>query len=87
MGSTTGPHDLFGPGTRIPALLIARSFTTSGVDSTVYDTTSIMATIEHQFGLQPVAARTPDASSPAVVPRDSLVADLGNAVAIGRKSH
>jgi len=87
MGSTTGPHDLFGPGTRIPAVLIARSFTTSGVDSTVYDTTSIMATIEHQFGLQPVAARTPDASSPAVVPRDSLVADLGNAVAIGRKSH
>ena len=87
MGSTTGPHDLFGPGTRVPALLIARSFTASGVDSTVYDTTSIIATIEHQFGLQPVAARTPDASSPAVTPRDSLVADLGNAVAIGRKGH
>jgi phospholipase C len=58
--------------------LIARSFTSSGVDHTVYDTTSIMATIEHQFGLQPVVARG------SVVPRDSLVPDLGNAVAAGR---
>jgi hypothetical protein len=46
-----------------------------------------MATIEHQFGLDPVAARTPDAASHAITPRDSLVADLGNAVAIGRGGH
>ena len=78
-GTTTGAHDQFGPGTRIPALLIGRSFTSSGVDHTVYDTTSIMATIEHQFGLQPVAARG------SVTPRDSLVNDLGNAVSTGRK--
>jgi phospholipase C len=78
---TAGAHDQFGPGTRIPALLIARSFTASGVDHTVYDTTSIMATIEHQFGLQPVAARG------SVVPRDSLVSDLGNAVSMGRRGH
>jgi acid phosphatase len=84
---TNGPHDLFGPGTRIPALVMARSFISSGVDSTVYDTTSIMATIEHQFGLQPVVARTPDAASPAVTPRDSRVADLGNAVTLGRGGH
>jgi acid phosphatase len=77
MGAT-GAHDLFGPGTRIPALFLARSFTKSGVDHTVYDTTSILATIEHQFGLQPVAA------SGDVVPRDRLVNDLGNAVAAGR---
>ena len=82
---TGGAHDQFGPGTRIPALLIARSFTSSGVDHTVYDTTSIMATIEHQFGLLPVVARTPDAASPAITPRDSLVNDLGNAVSTGRK--
>ncbi len=48
---TSGAHDQFGPSTRIPAILIARNFTSSGVDHTVYDTTSIMATIEHQFGL------------------------------------
>ena len=78
MGSTTGAHDQFGPGTRVPTLLIGRSFTSSGVDHTVYDTTSIMATIEHQFGLQPVAARG------SVTPRDSLVNDLANAVSTGR---
>jgi len=78
---TSGAHDLFGPGTRIPALLLARSFTSSGVDHTVYDTTSIMATIEHAFGLQPVAARG------SVVPRDSLVNDLGNAISAGRRGH
>ena len=78
---TSGPHDQYGPGTRIPALFIARNFTSSGVDHTVYDTTSIMATIEHQFGLDPVDARG------AIVPRDRLVNDLGNAVSTGRKGH
>jgi acid phosphatase len=72
---TVGVHDQFGPGTRVPAILIARSFTSSGVDDTVYDTTSIMRTIEQQFGLQPVASR------------DAAVTGLGNAVAIGRRRH
>ena len=40
-----------------------------------------MATIEHQFGLQPVAARGD------IVPRDSLVSDLRNAVSAGRGGH
>lgn len=84
---TSGAHDQFGPSTRIPAILIARNFTSSGVDHTVYDTTSIMATIEHQFGLQPVDARVPDATSPAVTPRDSLVADLRNAISKGGSGH
>ena len=70
--------DQFGPGTRIPALLISRSLTRSGVDSTPYDTTSIMATIEHQFGLASVDA------AGGVTPRDSMVNDLRNAVATGR---
>jgi acid phosphatase len=81
---TTGAHDLFGPGTRVPALFIARNFSRSGVDHTVYDTTSIMATIEHQYDLGSVTARTPDAGTPAVTPRDSLATDLGNAVSIGQ---
>jgi acid phosphatase len=78
---TQGAHDAFGPGTRIPALLVARSLTRSGVDHTPYDTTSIMATIEHQYGLEPVEAMG------SVVPRDRLVPDLGNAVAVGRPPH
>ena len=68
MGTTQGVHDLFGPGTRIPALVIGRRIKHDGVDHTVYDTTSIMRTIEAQFGLQPVASR------------DAAVNDLGPAV-------
>ena len=69
--ATIGAHDAFGPGTRIPALVISRSLKSSGVDHTVYDTTSIMATIERSFGLAPVATR------------DAVVNDLSNAVAAG----
>jgi phospholipase C len=47
-----------GPSTRIPALTIApglsQPFT---VDRASHDTTSIMATIEHRFGLRPVFSR------------------------------
>jgi phospholipase C len=70
-GSTVGAHDAWGPGTRIPALLVSRSLKHSGVDHTVYDTTSIMAPIERSFGLEPVATR------------DAVVNDLSTAVAAG----
>jgi acid phosphatase len=63
--------DAWGPGTRIPALVIGRSLTRSGVDHTVYDTTSILATIEHSFGLAPLSSR------------DAAVNDLAPAVAAG----
>ena len=66
--STVGAHDAWGPGTRIPALVLSRAFKHSGVDHTVYDTTSIMATIERSFGLDPVATR------------DAVVNDLAHAV-------
>ena len=62
--STKGVHDAFGPGTRVPALIISRSFDRSGVDHTVYDTTSILATIERSLGLAPLTGR------------DAKVADL-----------
>ena len=56
--ATPGPHDNMGPSTRIPALTLApglrRRFS---VDHASHDTTSIMATIEHRFGLRPVTAR------------------------------
>ncbi|WP_426563991.1 alkaline phosphatase family protein [Angustibacter sp. McL0619] len=71
MGSTVGVHDAFGPSTRIPALVLSAAFTRSGVDHTVYDTTSIMASIERRLGLRPVSER------------DARVADLAPALAVG----
>ena len=47
----------WGPGTRIPALVLSTSLRRSGVDHTVYDTTSILATIERSFGLAPLSSR------------------------------
>ena len=66
-----GSTDKWGPGTRIPALVIGRSLKHSGVDHTTYDTTSIMATIERSYGLDPVSTR------------DAAVNDLTPAVAAG----
>ena len=66
-GNDNGPHDQWGPGTRIPALILAPRL--SGdfvVDHTQYDTTSILATIEHRYGLAPLGSR------------DAAVNDLSN---------
>ncbi|GAB3668392.1 acid phosphatase [Nocardioides korecus] len=49
--------DAWGPGTRIPALVIGGRQKKSGVDHTSYDTTSILATIERSFGLAPLSSR------------------------------
>jgi acid phosphatase len=73
--ATPGPSDAWGPGTRIPALVLSRSLRHSGVDHTSYDTTSILATIEHSFGLLPLSSR------------DAAVNDLRNAVAAGGRGH
>ena len=57
-GGNAGPHDQFGPGTRIPALVIAPNLTrTFSVDHAQHDTTSILATIEHHYGLAPLSTR------------------------------
>jgi phospholipase C len=57
-GTKRGPHDASGPGTRVPALVIAQDLRGSFVvDSTSHDTTSILATIEHRFGLKPLTSR------------------------------
>jgi acid phosphatase len=68
---TRGVHDVMGPGTRIPALLVSARMTRSGVDHTVYDTTSILATIERGLGLAPLSSR------------DARVHDLRAAVRTG----
>jgi len=69
---TKGAYDAFGPGTRIPALLLSAGMSRSGVDHTSYDTTLILATLERAFGLAPVGIR------------DGKVADLRKAVRRGR---
>ena len=49
---TTPPvRDSFGPGTRIPAIIISPLVKKGSVDSTQYDTTSILAFIETIFSL------------------------------------
>ena len=69
-GGTTGPHDLWGPGTRIPALVVSPFLRGNFVvDHTQYDTTSILATIEHRFDLAPLSSR------------DAAVNDLSNVFA------
>jgi phospholipase C len=57
-GTTTGPHDEWGPGTRIPALVVSPKLRKRfSVDHTQYDTTSILATIERRFDLAPLTSR------------------------------
>ncbi|HEY1707229.1 MAG TPA: alkaline phosphatase family protein [Rhizomicrobium sp.] len=56
-GGPAGPHDKWGPGTRIPALLVSKAFKFSSVDHIEHDTTSVMGTLEHLYGLAPVGTR------------------------------
>src|SRR5262249_22995766 len=59
--------DKWGPGSRVPAIIISPYAKRGFVDHTVYDTTSILATIEKRWGLQPLTDR------------DKNAADLSNA--------
>jgi phospholipase C len=66
-GGVAGPHDVWGPGTRLPALIVSPQLRGNFVvDHTQYDTTSILATIERRYGLAPLSTR------------DAAVNDLGN---------
>ena len=64
--------DAWGPGTRVPAIVISPFAKKGYVDSTVYDTTSITALIEHRWGLA------------ALGTRDANAADLTNAFDLGQ---
>ncbi len=59
--------DRWGPGTRVPTIVISPFARKHFVDNTAYDTTSILATIEHRWGLEPLGTR------------DAAVHDLLNA--------
>ena len=64
--------DRWGPGTRVPAFVISPFAKKGFVDSTVYDTSSILALIEHRFGLSPLGTR------------DAAAADLTNTFDFGQ---
>ena len=49
-----GWGDRWGPATRIPALIISPSAKRGNIDSTAYDTTSILKLITVRFGLEPL---------------------------------
>jgi acid phosphatase len=65
------PGDKWGPGTRVPAIVISPFARKGYVDSTVYDTTSITALIEHRWSLAPLGTR------------DAAAADMTNAFDFG----
>ena len=73
------PHaDVWGPGTRVPLMIVSPFAKTGFVDKTVYDTTSILALIEQRFDLKPLGDRDAKASpflnaltvaaDPAIIP-------------------
>lgn len=64
--------DRWGPGTRVPALLISPLVKKGYVDHTIYDTASILKTIETRFSLEPLGAR------------DARANDLRNAMEAAR---
>jgi len=59
--------DRWGPGLRVPTLVISPLAKKGFVDHNRYDTTSILALIEHRFGLEPLTSR------------DAAADDLSNA--------
>lgn len=65
--------DRWGPGTRVPTLVISPFAKNGFVDHTIYDTTSILALIEHRFGLTPLSQR------------DAHAADLSASLDIARR--
>jgi phospholipase C len=49
--------DKWGPGARVPTIVISPFAKKAHVDSTPYDTTSILAFIEHRWSVEPLGAR------------------------------
>jgi acid phosphatase len=49
--------DRWGPGSRVPAIIISPFSKQNYIDQTPYETASILALIEQRFGLKPLAKR------------------------------
>jgi acid phosphatase len=62
--TAAGVSDQWGPGTRIPALILSPYLRGNEViDHTQYDTTSILATLEQRYGLTPLGTRDASVNS------------------------
>ena len=68
--------DRWGPGTRVPAIIISPLAKKHFVDHTVYDTTAILRLTEERFGLEPLGGERKFPGS---------LNDLRNALALGKK--
>jgi len=55
--------DRWGPGTRVPTIVVSPFAKKATVDHTQYDTTSILRLIEQRFDLQPLGTRDANAGS------------------------
>ena len=64
--------DRWGPGTRVPAIIISPFARRGFIDHTRYDTTSILRLIERRWRLQPLGTR------------DANATDLSDALTVGR---
>ena len=72
-------RDLWGPGARVPGIIISPLGRTNYVDHNQYETLSILSTIETRFGLQPLTAV--DANAPTFAPAfDPALASVPEAV-------
>jgi phospholipase C len=67
-GNPNGPHDQWGPGTRVPTLIVSPFLRGNfAVDHTRYDTTSILKAIEERYGLHWLSSRDREVNSLANV--------------------
>ena len=57
-----GHSDMWGPGSRVPTIIISPLAKRHFVDHTLYDTTSILATIERRWDLAPLSSRDANAN-------------------------
>ena len=60
---TPPARDIWGPGVRVPCIVISPAARQGFVDHTQYDTSSVLATIEQRFGLTALNSRTSSATS------------------------
>ena len=75
-GTTVGPHDQWGPGSRIPTLVVSPFLHGNFVvDHSQYDTTSLLATIEHRFAVPPLGTRDGSVNDLSPVFRAKQVGD------------
>jgi phospholipase C len=60
-GGGTGAYDMYGP--RVPAVIVSPYSRPQGASSTIYDHTSVLATIEHKWNLPALTRRDANAAT------------------------